>query len=57
MIALVMIITSVVIGSILPVPVVAELELNSIIPPPDIVKEENVERFLSPISLRRAGSS
>ena len=40
MIALVMIITSVVIGSILPATVVAELELNSIIPPPDIVEED-----------------
>ena len=57
MTALVMISTSVLIGSLLPVPVVAELELNSIIPPPDIVEEENVERFLSPTSLRRAGSS
>ena len=58
MTALVMIITSVLIGSLLPVPVVAELELNSIIPPPDIVEEETqVERFLSSISLRRAGSS
>ena len=57
MTALVVFITSVVIGSFLPVPVVAELELNSINPPPDIVEEEKVERFLSPISLRRADSS
>jgi hypothetical protein len=47
----------VIIGSFLPPRVVAELELNSINPPPDIVEEENEERFLSPISLRRAGSS
>jgi hypothetical protein len=40
-IALVVIITSVVIGSILPPRVVAELELNSVIPPPDIVEEDN----------------
>jgi len=57
MTALVVIITSVVIGSFLPISVVAELELNSINPPPDIVEEEKVERFLSPISLRRADSS
>ena len=41
-IALVMIITSVVIGSILPASVVAELELNSVIPPPDTVEEEKL---------------
>jgi hypothetical protein len=34
-------------GYILPAPVVAELELNSVNLPPDIVEEENVERFLS----------
>jgi hypothetical protein len=34
------IITSVVIGSFLPPRVVAELELNSVNPPPDIVEEE-----------------
>ena len=39
-IALVVIITSVVIGSILPPRVVAELELNSVIPPPDTVEED-----------------
>ena len=36
MTAPVVIITSVVIGSILPATVVAELELDSVIPPPDI---------------------
>ena len=41
MTALVMIITSVMIGSILPPRVVAELELNSVKPPPDTVEEEN----------------
>ena len=42
MIALVVIITSVVIGSILPPRVVAELELNSVKPPPDTkTKREN----------------
>ncbi len=40
-IALVMIITSVVIGSILPPRVVAELELNSVKPPPDTVEEDS----------------
>ena len=40
MIALVMIIISVIIGSILPVTVVAELEFDSVIPPPDIVEED-----------------
>ena len=30
-------------GSILPVPVVAELELNSVIPPPDTVEENRSE--------------
>ena len=59
MTALVMIITPVVIGSLLPPRVVAELELNSTNPPPDTVEEENktTETFLSPISLRRADSS
>ena len=57
MTALVVIATSVTIGSILPPRVVAELELNSVIPPPDTVEEDHVERFLSPISLRRADSS
>ena len=41
MTALVMIITPVVIGSLLPPRVVAELELNSINPPPDTVEEEH----------------
>ena len=36
-----MISTSVLIGYILPVPVAAELELNSIRPPPDIVEEDS----------------
>ena len=40
-VALVMIITPVVIGSILPPRVVAELELDSVIPPPDTVEEES----------------
>jgi hypothetical protein len=57
MTALVMVTTSVITGSILPATVVAELELNSTNPPPDTVEEDNVERFLSPISLRRADSS
>ena len=57
MTALVMIITPVVIGSLLPSKVVAELELNSLNPPPDTVEEEHVERFLILISLRSAGSS
>ena len=59
MTALVMIITPVVIGSLLPPRVVAELELNSVNPPPDTVEEEHkqIETFLSPISLRRADSS
>jgi hypothetical protein len=59
MTALVMIITPVVIGSLLPSKVVAELELDSINPPPDTVEEEHntTETFLSPISLRRADSS
>ena len=57
MTALVMITVSMVIGSILPPRVVAELELDSVNPPPDIVEEDKVERFLSPTSLRRAGSS
>jgi len=57
MTALVMVTTSVITGSILPPRVVAELELNSVNPPPDTVEEDNVERFLSPISLRRADSS
>ena len=42
MIAPVMIITSVVIGSFLPTRVVAELELDSVIPPPDTVEEDKV---------------
>ena len=57
MTALVVITTSVVIGSILPPRVVAELELNSVNPPPDTVEEEKVERFLSSTGIRRAGSS
>ena len=57
MTALVMVTISVITGSILPPRVVAELELNSVNPPPDTVEEDNVERFLSPISLRRADSS
>jgi hypothetical protein len=32
-------------GSILPVPVVAELELNSVIPPPDMIEEDNKHDF------------
>ena len=40
-VAPVVIITSVVIGSILPPRVVAELELDSVIPPPDTVKEDS----------------
>ena len=40
-VALVMIITPVVIGSIPPPRVVAELELDSVIPPPDTVEEES----------------
>ena len=40
-IAPVLLITSVVIGSILPLRVVAELELNSVIPPPDTDEEES----------------
>ena len=57
MTALVMVTTSVITGSILPATVVAELELNSTNPPPDTVEEDNVERFLSSTSLRRADSS
>ena len=43
MTALVVIITPVVIGSLLPSQVVAELELNSLNPPPDTVEEEHVQ--------------
>ena len=59
MTALVVIARLLVIGSILPATVVAELELNSVNPPPDTVEEEHkqIETFLSPISLRRADSS
>ena len=39
--------TSVAIGSILPPRVVAELELDSVNPPPDTVEEEKRERVLS----------
>ena len=48
MTALVMIITPVVIGSLLPPRVVAELELNSINPPPDTVEEEQSRKILKP---------
>ena len=48
MTALVMVSTSVLTGSILPVPVVAELELNSVIPPPDIVEEDISRKILKP---------
>ena len=43
MTALVVIITPVVIGSLLPSQVVAELELNSLTPPTDTVEEEHVQ--------------
>ena len=38
-----MVSTSVLTGSILPSKVVAELELNSVIPPPDTVEEDRCE--------------
>ena len=38
-----MVSTSVLSGSILPSKVVAELELNSVIPPPDTVEEDRCE--------------
>ena len=41
-IALVVTSTTVLAGSILPLRVVAELELNSVIPPPDIVEEDQI---------------
>jgi hypothetical protein len=41
-IAPVVVVTSVATGSILPVTVDAELELDSVNPPPDIVEEENI---------------
>ena len=52
-VAPVVIITSVVIGSILPPRVVTELELNSVIPPPDTVEEES-EKVISPASAIQA---
>ena len=48
MTALVMIITPVVIGSLLPPRVVTELELNSINPLPDTVEEEQSRKILKP---------
>ena len=42
MIALVVIITSVVIGLLLPPRVVAEFEFDSVIPPPDTVEEDRL---------------
>ena len=45
-IALVVIIASVIIGSFLPPRVVAELELNSVIPPP-VTDEEDIEVSLA----------
>jgi len=57
MTAPVMIITSVVIGSILPATVVAELELDSVNPPPDIVEEDRTKDILKINTLRRASSS
>jgi hypothetical protein len=48
-----MVITSVVPGSILPVTVVAELELNSVMPPPDTVEEES-KRSIPPASAVQA---
>ena len=48
-IAPVMLITPVIIGSLLPVTVVAELELNSVMPPPDTDEEES-KRSIPPAS-------
>ena len=44
-----MVITSVIPGSILPPRVVAELELNSVMPPPDTDEEES-KRLIPPAS-------
>jgi hypothetical protein len=54
MIALVVASASVLAGSFLPVTVVAEFELDSVIPPPDTVEEESEGQRLShlPFTLR-----
>ena len=57
MTAPVVIITSVVIGSLLPPRVVAALELDSVIPPPDTVEEDKTIDILKSNLLRRAFSS
>ena len=50
MVALVMVDSSESSGSFLPATVVAELELNSVIPPPDTIEEEKKNEFLKPIT-------
>ena len=41
-------------GSILPATVVAELELNSVIPPPDTIEEDKEKRFLQANNLKES---
>ena len=50
MVALVMVDSSESSGSFLPATVVSELELNSVIPPPDTNEEEKLMRFFKPIT-------